>query len=60
MDHEQRFALAIHLATPHIDFKIAGNLTQGTNVAASRILQAYEAIQKAEQLLQARLAAGAT
>lgn len=57
MDHEQRVALAIHLATPHIDFKAAGNMTQGTNIAASRIVQAYEAIQKAEQLLAARAAA---
>ena len=57
MDHEQRVALAIHLATPHIDFKAAGNMTQGTNIAASRIIQAYEAIQKAEQLLEARQAA---
>ena len=57
MDHEYRLSLAIQLAAPHVDFKAAGNLTQGTNIAASRIVQAYEAIQKAETLLEARLAA---
>ena len=57
MDHEQRMALAVHLATPHIDFKASGNPSQGTAIAASRILQAYEAIQKAEQLIGARTAA---
>ena len=57
MDHEQRIALAIHLATPYCDFKAAGNPTQGTNIAASRIVQAYDAIQKAEQLLSARATA---
>lgn len=57
MDHEYRLSLAIQLAAPHIDFKAAGNMTQGTNIAASRIIQAYEAIQKAEQQLDARMAA---
>ena len=54
MDHEQRIALAVQLAAAHIDFKAAGNPAQGTNIAASRILQAYEAIQKAEQLIAER------
>ncbi len=57
MDHDQRMALAVHLATPHVDFKVAGNMTQGTTVAASRILQAYEAIQRAEQLITAKYSA---
>ena len=54
MDHEQRLALAVALATPYCDFKAAGNPAQGTNIAASRIVQAYDAIQKAEQALAGR------
>lgn len=59
MDHEQRMALAVHLAAPYIDFKAAGNPGQGTNIAVSRIVQAYEAIQRADQLIAERLAAAA-
>lgn len=57
MDHDQKMALAVHLATPYVDFKAAGNPTQGTNIAASRIVQAYDAILKAEQLLASRATA---
>lgn len=54
MDHEQLMSLAVTLAAPYVDFKAAGNPAQGTNIAASRIVQAYEAIQKAEQIIRAR------
>lgn len=54
MEHDQLMALAVTLAAPHIDFKAAGNPAQGTNIAASRIVQAYEAIRKAEQLIASR------
>ena len=57
MDHEQRLALAVALATPYCDFKASGNPAQGTNIAASRIVQAYDAIQKAEQALSGRATA---
>lgn len=59
MDHEQMMSLAVQLAAPYVDFKAAGNPAQGTNIAASRIVQAYEAIQKAEQMLAARAKAPA-
>jgi hypothetical protein len=54
MDHDQRLALAVHMATPYVDFKVAGNMTQGTNIAVSRIVQAYDAIAKADELLASR------
>ena len=57
MDHDQRLALAVQMAANHVDFKAAGNPAQGVNIAASRIVQAYDAIQKAEQLLSARTVA---
>lgn len=56
MDHEQMMSLAVTLAAPYVDFKAAGNPSQGTNIAASRIVQAYDAIRKAEQMIAARTA----
>jgi hypothetical protein len=57
MDHDQRLALAVTLAAPYVNFTAANNPTQGTNVAVSRIVQAYEAIQRADEMLQARATA---
>lgn len=54
MDHEQLMSLAVTLAAPYVDFKAAGNPAQGTNIAASRIVQAYDAIRKAEEAIRAR------
>lgn len=59
MDHEQLMSLAVTLAAPYVDFKAAGNPAQGTNIAASRIVQAYDAIVKAEQAIAARTKATA-
>ncbi|HYC35332.1 MAG TPA: hypothetical protein VEC19_02840 [Usitatibacter sp.] len=59
MEKQERFALAVQLAAPHVDFKASGNPALGTNNAASRIVQAYEAILKAEQLIEQRAAATA-
>ena len=59
MDHEQLMSLAVTLAAPYVDFKAAGNPAQGTNIAASRIVQAYDAIVKAEQSIATRTKATA-
>jgi len=59
MDHEQLMSLAVALAAPYVDFKAAGNPAQGTNIAASRIVQAYEAIQKADKIISERQGATA-
>ena len=59
MDHEYRLSLAIQMAAAHVDFKAAGNPAQGINIAASRIVQAYDAIVKAEQMLSSRAPAAA-
>ena len=57
MDHDQRMALAVQLAAPYVNFTAANNPAQGTNVAVSRIVQAYEAIKRADEMLQARATA---